>query len=101
MDGIHTSSSYLRSVGTLDHLQNQKKTPPSSPNFSKIMGNMIEEVNKSQHEVETTLRYFAFGKKEVHQVMMTLNRADLTLKLAVEVRNKAIEAYQEIMRMSI
>jgi flagellar hook-basal body complex protein FliE len=39
--------------------------------------------------------------KNLHEMMVALNKADLSLRMLTSVRNKAVEAYQEIMRMSL
>ena len=41
------------------------------------------------------------GSGDVHEAMIALQRADMTLQLTVQVRNKLVQAYQEIMRMPI
>jgi flagellar hook-basal body complex protein FliE len=41
------------------------------------------------------------GSGEVHDAMIALQRADLTLQLTVQIRNKLVQAYQEIMRMPV
>ncbi len=41
------------------------------------------------------------GSGDVHDAMIALQRADLTLQLTVQVRNKLVSAYQEIMRMPV
>ena len=59
-------------------------------------------VNDQIHTAESNLRDFAAGKTEnLHQVMLSLNKAKLSFELMVEVRNKTLEGYQEIMRMQI
>ena len=41
------------------------------------------------------------GKADVHDAMIALQRADLTFQLSMQVRNKLVQAYQEIMRMPV
>ena len=41
------------------------------------------------------------GSVDVHEAMIALQRADLTLQLAMQVRNKLVQAYQEVMRMPL
>jgi flagellar hook-basal body complex protein FliE len=41
------------------------------------------------------------GEKNLHEAMIAMEKADITLRFAVQVRNKAIEAYQEIMRIQV
>jgi flagellar hook-basal body complex protein FliE len=41
------------------------------------------------------------GKADVHDAMISLQRADLTFQLSMQVRNKLVQAYQDIMRMPV
>ena len=41
------------------------------------------------------------GKTDVHEAMIALQRADLTLQFSVQIRNKLVQAYNEIMRMPV
>jgi flagellar hook-basal body complex protein FliE len=59
-------------------------------------------VNQTQQEAEKAARAFALGETQsIHDTMITLERADLSLRLLTQIRNKAVEAYQEMMRMQI
>ena len=99
---IHSiqATSAIKNIGALESLKSAQRTSSAS-DFSKIIGNMVDKVDSMQNEAENTVQNFAAGKADFLQVVMGLNKADLSLKMAVEVRNKAVEAYQEIMRMSI
>lgn len=71
-------------------------------NFSETLKQAIEQVNQSQIESDHMTEALATGKNvELHNVMITAQKASVTMSLAIEVRNKAIEAYQEMMRMQV
>ncbi|MCM3652647.1 flagellar hook-basal body complex protein FliE [Metabacillus litoralis] len=71
-------------------------------NFSETLKQAIEQVNQSQIESDNMTEALATGKNvELHDVMITAQKASVTMSLAIEVRNKAIEAYQEMMRMQV
>lgn len=75
---------------------------PSSRSFAEILKDAIGEVNRLQKEARQAIEDLAVGKEEnIEKVVFTLQKADVALRLLVEVRNKAIEAYQEIMRMQV
>ncbi|NUM33649.1 MAG: flagellar hook-basal body complex protein FliE [Candidatus Brocadiae bacterium] len=76
-----------------------KKT--EAPSMGQMIGKMVQEVDSMQKKADTTVQEFALGKKDILDVSMSINKADIGLKLAVEVRNKALEAYQEIMKTTI
>ena len=62
----------------------------------------INEVNELQLKAEELDRRLAAGTLEnVHEATIAAEKAALALELTVQIRNKVVEAYQEIMRMSI
>ena len=73
-----------------------------SEEFGKMLGNAIADLNNSQKTVDGLNEQFIKGDMtDVHQMMIATERASLGLELTVQVRNKVIEAYQEIMRMQV
>jgi flagellar hook-basal body complex protein FliE len=80
-------------------LINNTKTKVS---FGETLKQAIEQVNQSQIKSDNMTEALATGKNvELHDVMITAQKASVTMSLAIEVRNKAIEAYQEMMRMQV
>lgn len=70
--------------------------------FREILTQKLEEVDRLQKEADTLVQRFAAGQVEdVHQVLLAAEKANLALQLTVQVRNKVVEAYQEIARMQI
>lgn len=70
--------------------------------FADALKQSINEINKAQIESDKMTEALATGKNvELHDVMITAQKSSITLLTAVEVRNKAIEAYQEMMRMQV
>jgi len=59
-------------------------------------------VNQHQHQADTAIKELVAGRsKNIHETMLTIERADTSLKLMMQVRNKILEAYREIMRMQV
>ena len=89
------------------HLQgmSQVKTSPiqqSADKFGAALLKSISEVNQSQINADKAAEQIAAGDtKNLHEAMIKLEEADISLRLMVQVRNKAVEAYQEIMRMQV
>jgi len=72
------------------------------PPFSQRIQAEIESVNSKLTASETSLQEFAAGKQSnIHHLMLTLEDARLSFQLLTQVRNKALEAYQELLRMQI
>lgn len=77
-------------------------TSTSKLSFADSLKQAINQVNQSQIESDKMTEALATGKNvELHNVMITAQKASVSMTLAVEVRNKAIEAYQEMMRMQV
>jgi flagellar hook-basal body complex protein FliE len=67
--------------------------------FKKILARSIGEVNGLLQEANQSVQEMAAGKIDIHQAMTALEQANLSFRLMVQVRNKIIGAYEEIMRM--
>jgi flagellar hook-basal body complex protein FliE len=80
-----------------------KNTSASSgADFGQIFANAIDQLTQKEQAADQTAIQLASGKDvELHQVMLAMQEADLTFQLALQVRNKLVEAYQEIMRMQV
>ncbi|MBP2016992.1 flagellar hook-basal body complex protein FliE [Symbiobacterium terraclitae] len=77
-----------------------REEAPSGPSFGDVLANAIRKVEQEQQTANEMAVKLAAGEVEdIAQVMIASERASLTLNLAIQVRNKVIEAYQEIMRM--
>lgn len=70
--------------------------------FSEALKGSIAEVNQALVTADRAAEQIAAGEtKNLHEAMIKLEEADISLRLMVQVRNKAVEAYQEIMRMQV
>lgn len=70
--------------------------------FGKFLSDALQQVNALQQEGEAASAALITGQvQDVHSVMLAVEKANLSLGLTVEVRNKVLDAYREIMRMQI
>ncbi|BBB19679.1 flagellar hook-basal body complex protein FliE [Helicobacter cinaedi] len=70
--------------------------------FINTLKSSIQEVNTEQQISEKALADMASGQvKNLHQAAIAINRAENSMKVMLEVRNKAINAYKEILRTQI
>lgn len=80
----------------------ESKNTQSNQSFEDVLNNAIKEVNDAQVRADETAQSFLTGEiRDIHQVTIAMEEAKLMMHLAVEVRNKVIEAYQEISRMQV
>lgn len=74
----------------------------SATTFSDLLRKSVEKVNEHQVQADTAVKELLAGRnKNIHETMLSLERADSSLKLMMQVRNKVLEAYKEIMRMQV
>lgn len=97
----------------IDHVLGGIQTPPllpgrpspreSSPSsgLAASFGNMVEAVERTNAGANAAVGRMLDGSGDVHDAMIALQRADLTLQFSVQVRNKLVQAYQEIMRLPV
>ncbi|NLA76088.1 MAG: flagellar hook-basal body complex protein FliE [Deltaproteobacteria bacterium] len=79
----------------------EKGTQNSSLSFKNTLEELISNVNNQITESDQLTRDFASGKNNnIHEVMIASEKAGISLRFLVQVRNKLLDAYQEIMRMS-
>ncbi len=74
----------------------------SGGDFSKVLENTLSEVNKLQENSDKAMSAMATGEvKDLHQAAIAIDKAELSMKMMLEVRNKALNAYKEIARTQI
>jgi flagellar hook-basal body complex protein FliE len=70
--------------------------------FGSFLTDAMNKLNEQQQTVDQLNNQFAKGEiSDVHQIMIASEKASLGLELTVQIRNKVIDAYQEIMRMQV
>lgn len=72
-----------------------------SPEFSQRIEAAIKDVNTKQHIADDSIEKVILGEMGLHEGMMAIGRAETTLKVLAQVRNKIMSAYNEVMRMQI
>lgn len=80
-----------------------ENTPAEAMNsFKDVLNDAVSNVNKaSLHSDEMTTKLATGETDNLHEVMVAAEKSSVMLQTTVEVRNKVIEAYQEIMRMQV
>jgi flagellar hook-basal body complex protein FliE len=75
-------------------------TPASQ--FSDALRNAVDDVSRLQHTADKAIQNVQTGNTgSLHEAMIALEKADISFRTMLQVRNKFIEAYQEIMRMQV
>lgn len=74
----------------------------SSSSFENLLGNFVGEVNAKQNEATDAITGLMSGKNvSLHQAMISMEEANVSFQMMVEVRNRLLDSYQELMRMQV
>ena len=96
------SSSELSGLSPVSLKPSGPTAPTSGSDFSGLLGRMVSEVNAKQQVAGETLQSLQTGQGvPIHQAMIAMEEASVSFQLMVEVRNKLLESYQELMRMQV
>ena len=81
----------------------QPFTPAASTgNFENLLGNFVGDVAQKQSAANNTVNALLSGQNvSLHQTMISMEEANVSFQLMVEVRNKLLDSYQELMRMQV
>ncbi len=94
--------------GELDQLSSGTAAQPldpatgATPSFQNLLGNFVNEVSQKQATANDTVSGLLSGKNVgLHQAVISMEEASVSFQLMVEVRNKLLDSYQELMRMQV
>ncbi|MBD8524742.1 flagellar hook-basal body complex protein FliE [Pseudomarimonas arenosa] len=81
----------------------QESAPVKGPGFAETLQSSIRKVNESQMESKRVAEAFEMGDPSVDlvKVMMATQQSQIAFRATVEVRNRLVQAYQEIMNMPL
>ncbi len=74
----------------------------SAGSFANVLGGLVQDVNAKQNAAGAAVNGLLSGQNvSLHQAMIAMEEASVSFQLMVEVRNKLLESYQELMRMQV
>jgi flagellar hook-basal body complex protein FliE len=84
-------------------VQRPERTSGSTPSrgFADALQDALGSLETTQIEADRQADAMARGEGNLHEVSLALEKADVSMRLATKVRNRFVDAYQEIMRMNI
>lgn len=89
-------------IGNLVEAPTPQNVAPASKSFSAAIGDLIGEVNGQVVNADRQVQKLAVGEADsLHHVLISLEEAKVSLGLVVQVRNRLVDAYQELLRMQI
>lgn len=102
--GIDQMLGQLRAMSALAASESPAAQPAAgSPDFADVLQNTVEQVNKTQLESRAMQEQFELNPDQANlqDVMVSLQKASLSFQTMVQVRNKLVQAYQEVMNTQI
>jgi len=95
-------TSPLKQLAEFEQKLKKQDGDGSSVDFGKVLSDALNDVNKAQVESNEQIQGMLSGDiQDVHTAMIAVQKADLSFQMMMQVRNKLIDAYQEIMRMQV
>lgn len=86
----------------LNTLTQQNPATGTTPSFGELLSSQLEKVAQAQGKADAmTQQLVSGGNVELHEVLIATQEAKLMLEMTVQVRNKVVEAYKEMMTMQI
>lgn len=96
----------VSAIGTIGRIDTAlPKTSPAggvdSVGFADVLGKALESVEAKNQEANVAVTGMLNGTVDVHEAMIALHEAEESLEITVAIRNKFMQAYQDIMRMGL
>ena len=90
------------SIPSLPSIQSPAAAASPSSGFSSVLTDAISKVQTFQNNADTSVNKFLSGEgEELHKVALATQQADLSLQLFMQVRNKVVTAYNQVMQMQV
>jgi flagellar hook-basal body complex protein FliE len=90
----------LEDISVKSQLNTPKEQPAES--FANVLKSAVSGVNQDQLDAEKSINNYVSGKDtNLHNTLLSLEKAEVSFKLMMQVRGKLMEAYQQIMRTSV
>jgi flagellar hook-basal body complex protein FliE len=96
-------------IGGIDNLESLRSRDVGAaqvhskdgPSFAETLGQALGAVEQQQLQADDQVARVALGGGNLHEMSLSLEKADISMRLAMKVRNKLLDAYNEIMRMGV
>jgi flagellar hook-basal body complex protein FliE len=100
---INNVLAQMRTMSTQASTPMNEVKPTSSSDFSSMLSQSIEAVNKTQKQAGALSTAFTKGETDASlaEVMVSLQKANLSFQTVLQTRNKLVEAYKDVMRMTM
>lgn len=86
---------------TQKYVKNSLTTDKISESFMDKLSSAVNEINADQFTSDESITKVVKGEMGIHEGMLDITQADISMRLLLQVRGKVMEAYKEIMRMPV
>ncbi len=95
-------SKIATAIGSAPQLAPSSAGPRASGSFGELLGKAVDDLDRLQSSADDAVNRLALGEPiDLHSVSIAVQEAEIGFQLALQVRNKLVEAYQEVMRMQV
>lgn len=91
----------IRGLRGIEELEPAAPRAPAGGSFADALGTAVAQVDALQREADAEAAKVALGGGNLHETALALEKADVSMRVLTKVRNKIVDAYQEVMRMSV
>jgi len=91
----------LKEIYGLKEKDIEDKDSSNRTGFSDVMKEGLQKVNNLQVEADNNIKGYIAGEKSIHEVMLATEQASMSLELAIQIRNKLVDAYKEFNNMQV
>ncbi len=95
-----TEINRIASVSSVNSIQGKSGPKDTGENFEVLLKDAVNKVNTVQNEAEKAIQELA-GGGDISSAVIAMEKADLSFQVMIEVRNKLLSAYEEIMRLQV
>ena len=101
IDSANIALARMQPMSGLENIRGATQATPTG-NFSQRLEDAVQSVSEAGNRADDRLRAMASGEDvDIHNTMIALQEADIALRTMVSVRDKVVEAYQQVMNMTI
>ncbi|HHS48891.1 MAG TPA: flagellar hook-basal body complex protein FliE [Desulfurella acetivorans] len=90
------------STNNISNALNDGNSKKDNTSFADLLAKSLNDVNKLQIAADNAINEIATGKMDnIQDAVMAIEKADISMRLLLEVKNKAVQAYNQIMNMQV
>lgn len=91
----------LREIYGVKEKDTEENSSSKGIGFADVMKEELQMVNDLQVNADSNITGYIAGEKSIHEVMLATEEASMSLELAIQIRNKLVDAYKEFNNMQV